>query len=299
MGRAHLMILLACPVLVAAGVASAQEGGDEAWLAGEEGGAGEEAPAEEGGTAQPGGEDEGWLEGKEVKEVEAPVEDTTYTLREQPGKWYYAIGGRFHYMVIPGSVIEWFPVEMSPTVQGYNVGIEAEFRRDGLSIVPFIQFGQAIGAGTFQEDKDPLTDVEWWKINLKLLMIGIEFFGSVKIRDWVQYYYGAGIAFFFRLGEEDMVRTEAYLDDGKWHACDGPAVTAPYPGGDPLYCEATGGNYDQNWEGWGANPFYIPYLTIVPLGFRFKPIPNLYVNFDAGIVLPMIPTLGIRAGYIF
>lgn len=290
-----LILAAAAALVVAAPVAAQSE--DEAWLAGEEGeeAAGEEAEPEAG-EAEPASQDDAWLAGKEVQEVEAPEEDVTYTLKEQPKKWYYGIGGRVRYVVIPGSEIEWFPVEKAPTVQGYTAGLEAVFRRDGLSIVPHISFGQVMGKGPFQEDGDPIEDVEWWKINLKLLMIGVEFYGSVTIRDWVYYYYGAGIAFFFRLGDDDMVRNEAYRDDSGWHPCNGP--------GDPVlsnpgFCEVSGGHYDQNWGGWGADPFYIPYINIVPLGFRFKPIPNLYVTFDAGLVLPVVPTFGVRAGYLF
>jgi hypothetical protein len=300
----YRLVALACAALVAAPAAvMAQSDEDEAWLAGQEGAAGPasgEAVEAEAGEGGEGSADDAWLEGKEVKEVEAPVEDTTYTLREERDRWYFGIGGRFRYLAVPGGEIEWFPVEMAPTVQGYQIGIEGVFRHDGLSIVPFIQFGNVIGKGPFQEDGDPIQDVEWWDINLKLLMIGVEFFGSVTIRDWVYYYYGAGISFMFRLGDNDMVRDEAYRDtvDNKWHPCDGPCVTGTCPGGDPGFCEVSGGHYDQNWEGWKADPFY-PYVAIIPLGFRFKPIPNLYANFEAGIALPLIPLIGIRTGYLF
>ncbi len=253
------VIAIVCAVLPAVpSLASAQDE-DDAWLAGEKEAAaggdaeGAEATAVEADASKPEGEDDAWLEGKEVKEVEAPVEDTTYTLKELPKKWYYGLGGRFHYLLIPAGVIELFPVEIAPTVQGYTVGIEGVFRRDGLSIVPHLSFGQVKGKGPFREDKDPLEDTEWWDNDLKLLIIGVEFYGSVKIRDWVQYYYGAGISFFFRLGDDDMVRTEAYKDpadpDSPWRPCNAP--------GDPVvsYCETSGGHYGVNWKGWKADPF--------------------------------------------
>lgn len=292
--------VLAC-VLVAPRSGAAQADEDEAWLAGEEGeeeGVPLEEGVAEGGEAEPAGEDDAWLEGKEVQEVEAPEEDTTYTLKELPKKWYFGIGGRTGYFAVPGGVIEWFPVELAPTAHGYQVGIEGVFRRDGLSIVPHLTFAQVIGEGPFQEDGDPDEDVEWWDINLKILMIGVDFYGSVRIKDWVYYYYGAGISAMFRLGKkprDDMIRNEAYREDG-WHPCDGPGP--PYPGGNAGYCESSGGHYDQNWKGWGADPFY-PYVHVIPLGFRFKPIPNLYANFQAGLILPMLPVLSIRAGYLF
>ena len=294
--------------LLAAPQAAMAQDEDDAWLAGDKEPAaeGEAAPAEgeavgaEASESKPVGEDDAWLEGKEVKEVEGPEEDTTYTLKELPKKWYYGLGGRMHYLLIPGAVIELFPVERAPTVQGYSAGIEAVFRRDGLSIVPHISFSQLKGKGAFQEDGDPDTDIEWWVNDLKLLIIGVEFYGSVKIKDWVQYYYGAGISFFFRLGDDDMVRTEAYRDpsSGKLKPCEGPGLPA-LPGLDPGFCETTGGHYGNNWKGWAADPFYIPYINVTPLGFRFKPIPNLYINVDASLVLPLLPRFGVRAGYLF
>jgi len=299
---------IVCAALLAAPQAALAQDEDDAWLAGDEG----EAAPQEGGAvgaaatdasaeeSKPEGVDEAWLEGKEVKEVEGPEEDTTYTLKELPKKWYYGLGARMHYLLIPGGVIELFPVERAPTVQGYSAGIEAVFRRDGLSIVPHISFGQLKGKGAFQEDGDPDTDIEWWVNDLKLLIIGVEFYGSVKIKDWVQYYYGAGISFFFRLGDDDMVRTEAYRDpsSGKLKPCEGPGLPA-LPGLDPQFCETTGGHYGNNWKGWAADPFYVPYINVTPLGFRFKPIPNLYINVDASLVLPLLPRFGMRVGYLF
>jgi hypothetical protein len=308
----HVLAIM-CAALLAAPQTAAAQDEDEAWLAGdkepeaapEEGAAeGAEATAVEADESKPEGEDDAWLEGKEVKEVEGPEEDTTYTLKELPKKWYYGLGARMHYLLIPSGVIELFPVEKAPTVMGYTAGIEAVFRRDGLSIVPHISFSQVKGSGPFQEDGDPDTDIEWWDNDLKLLIIGVEFYGSVKIKDWVQYYYGAGISFFFRLGDDDMVRTEGYIDpsSGKIKPCEGPGLP-DLPGLDCQFCEDSscggGGHYGNNWGGWAADPFYIPYINVTPLGFRFKPIPNLYINVDASLVLPLLPRFGVRMGYLF
>jgi hypothetical protein len=296
--------------MIVSGPAAAQSGGDEAWLAGEEQEqpAGEEEPAEgetageqdaavEGEPAPPEGEDTAWLAGKEVKEVEAPEEDTTYQLKEQPDKWYYGIGARFRYIPIPAGEQKWFGVKEAETVHGWGTGIEAIFRHKGLSIIPAVWFAQLARDDVVYRGKDDeWEDTEVWDIDLKMLMVSIEFLASYTIKDWLYLTYGGGFGGIFRLSkgtDKDLIRNEGYHEDGKWHTCDGPD---PLAGGNADFCEENG-HYDQNWSGWAADPFY-PYVDIV-VGLRFKPVPNFYVALDTGIVLPLLPLLGVRAGAMF
>lgn len=305
MNRAAVTTILATIiVLLAATSARAQSGEDSAWLSGDEGAATEEAEAQpapeegQGEEAPPEGEDAAWLEGKEVKEVEAPEEDTTYNLKEFPDKWYFGIGARFRYMPIPGGEQKWFGVQKAETVHGWGTGIEGIFRHKGLSIIPSIWFSQLKKDDMVYREKgdNDITATEIWDANLKMLVVSVEFLGSYAIKDWLYFTYGGGFGGMFRLSKgtnKDLIRNEAYQDaDGDWQTCNGP--------GDPVsgdFCELDGGHYDRNWEGWAAEPFY-PYVDIV-LGLRFKPVPNFYVAIDTGIVLPLVPLLGVRAGAMF
>ncbi len=303
MTRAAITVTLGLFTLAWAPLAGAQDE-DEAWLAGEgaEPAAAEAEPAEpaapEAEPAEPGQEDSAWLSGKEVKEVEAPEEDTTYNLKEFPDKWYYGIGARFRYMPIPGGEQKWFGVQKASTVHGWGTGIEAIFRHKGLSIIPAVWFAKFKEDDMVYREKgdDDITATEIWDANLSMLVVSVEFLGSYAIKDWLYLTYGGGFGGLFRLSKgtnKDLIRNEAYQDaEGNWQTCEGPGLP---PSGD--YCEIDGGHYKQNWDGWAAEPFY-PYVDII-VGLRFKPVPNFYVALDTGIVLPLVPLLGIRTGAMF
>ncbi len=322
------LVALAVPALADAPKGKgSDEDEDEAWLAGDEAGGDAAAPEEgeaqpaasgeeaqpaaaatpaggEGGEAQPAGsQDEAWLEGKEVKEVAPPVEDTTYTLKEDPAKWYYGIGARSYFLPVPGGEQEWFGLDKAGNVWGWMAGIEAVFKHKGTSYIPYVVFSQLSNGGgsAYREKGDDITETEIWSVDWKSVIVGIDFRGSYTIKDWAYFTYGAGIGFIFRTDPKrnSLVRTEAYRYTnpvtGKvsWEPCDGP--------GDPpsgAYCEMDGGHYHRNWEGWGADPFYAPFIDIM-LGFLFKPIPNLYISAEVGLVLPVLPAMGLRMGYLF
>jgi hypothetical protein len=233
---------------------------------------------------------------------------------EDPDKSYFFAGAAWRYVRMPSFVLEWF-LDAAPSIgtAGSFLG-EFGYRKGGFQVTGQVGWMKWDFAGPFQLAGDPEQDTEWLDAKFNFLMFTAAITWSTSFTDWFALEYGLEGGFAFLFG--DMIRNEAYKQDGSWHKCDTwapqsgfenplwPADVEPTPE-QVLYCDVPqfeggtipptndadeiGAHYNVKAEKGIANggiPHAVP--VIGPrLSLRFKPIHQLVIRVD--VPLPLAP----------
>lgn len=325
--RASALALSGCLGVALAGLLAPEalaqaEQGDEFSL--------DEEPTGGDAPAQPAAEEPALLGDEQaIQEEQQPAE--TYRKStdpyEDPGESYFFAGAAWRYVRMPSFMLEWF-LEAAPSVGSVGSFLgEVGWRKGGFQVTGQVGWMKWDFAGPFQMAKDPEQDTEWLDAKFNFLMFTAAITWSTSFTDWFALEYGLEGGFAFLFG--DMIRSEAYKQNGSWRECpawapqDGffnplwPADMPPSPEQE-LYCDVPqseggvipptndadeiGAHYNVKAEKGIANggiPRAVPVLG-PRLSLRFKPIHQLVIRVD--VPLPLAPfgfVGGIAAHYGF
>ncbi|MBK6692073.1 MAG: hypothetical protein IPG50_07705 [Myxococcales bacterium] len=240
-----------------------------------------------------------------AKNVEPPAEEWDDTdVTEKPGKTYYFVGLRYRGTIVPKFILNMF-VDEGATFYSNTVGVEADIRKDGFSIIPALQY---VEYGTddilFKEKGKPDLSNNWSVVNsgLKGMYLTADLLWSTKVHKNWDFEYGAGFGLGVLFG--NLQNNWVYLDpngplsreDGvRYSKCpsefqnDLPARTGQATCSKPAHSnanEAKVGNYEEKfWTGGGSVPNVFIHLAIPQLGVRFKPRKDVQARFGLGFSL--------------
>lgn len=243
-----------------------------------------------------------------AKPVEPPSEawdDTDVT--EKPGKTYYFIGARYRGTIIPKFLENMF-VDEGKTIYSNTIGIEADIRKDGFSIIPalsFVEYGT--GDILFKEKSKPDNSNNWSVVNssLKAIYITADLLWSSKVHtNWdLEYGAGFGLGVLFGSLQNNWVRLDnngplERSDGVKYSRCTSESdqdLVANSPLGARNTCtrashsnstDAKLSGYDEKfWTGGGSVPNVFIHLAIPQFGVRWKPRKDVQARFGFGFSL--------------
>jgi hypothetical protein len=234
----------------------------------------------------------------------APATDT----KEDPGKKYYFVGGRYRLTVIPQFMVNLF-VNEGATFVSHSIGAELDMRKDNQSTIPWIAvqtfgFGDTIflqknGTGG---DGNP---GNWSVVNSSLngLFLGLDENWSVPMdsdHHWdFEFGFGVGIGFIFGTLHNNWVTPNANGplqahggsyppgSNGRFSQCqtmsDGPGCAL---GDHNNPSVAKVGNYSEpNWFGGGSIPVLFPHIAIPQFGIRWEPVKQFEMRLQTGFSL--------------
>jgi hypothetical protein len=226
------------------------------------------------------------------------VPPVTPPLTEDPNKAYYFIGARYRGTVVP-SFLEHLFVNDGGTIYTNTIGVEAERRKDGQSMIGWIAFTEyGFGNTLFFQKNEPDLPQNYSIVNsgLKGLYVGLDESWSVPIRNDLQFEYGFGIGLGVIFGslENDWVTPAqgnvaqpgaVQGSNGTYYVpcqaqSDGPSCTT----GDHQNASTAkvAGYVEKTWLNGGAVPVVFPHIAIPQLGLRYKPIPELEARLSLG-----------------
>lgn len=240
--------------------------------------------------------------------VEPPSEawdDTDVT--EKPGKTYYFIGARYRGTIVPKFLLNMF-VDEGGTFYSNTIGLEADVRKDGFSIIPalsYVEYGT--GDILFKEKGKEDVSNNWSVVNssLKAIYITADLLWSTKVHKNWDFEYGAGFGLGVLFGtlQNDWVYGDP---NGALHRSDGINYTrcpnettsdvANYGKtvvkntcARPAHSNANeakvGGYSEKFWSGGGSVPNVFLHLAIPQLGVRFKPRKDMQARLGLGFSL--------------
>jgi hypothetical protein len=300
-------LVVALPCLLAPVALAQTKQGDEFSLDEEPTGSAAPAPAEE--PARLGDE-------QALQEEQQPTETYRSALdpHEDPDKSYFFAGAAWRYIRMPSFALEWF-LDAAPSIgsAGSFLG-EFGYRKNGFQVTGQVGWMKWDFQGPFQMAGDPEIDTEWLNAKFDFLMFTAAVTWSTSFADWFALEYGLEGGFAFVFG--DMIRNEAYKQNGEWHKCDTwapqfgfnnplwPAGVTPTPE-EQRYCDvplpeggmipptndagSDGAHYNVKANKGIANggiPHAVPVLG-PRLSLRFKPIHQLVIRVD--VPLPLFP----------
>ncbi|NOY91701.1 MAG: hypothetical protein GXP55_10915 [Deltaproteobacteria bacterium] len=189
-------------------------------------------------------------------EAESPSAVDPTDPHEEDSKDYYFLGAFYRHSFIPSFMIDLFTQEAT-RARNPGFGLEFTMRKAGFSIITSLFYQRFAVDGPFLANGDPPAQVEFIESDLFTVMGGVDFMWSTPINDMFSFEYGMGVGLGVVGG--DLVRTEAYPDDGPgsvdgFSPCVGPGTgpgAAPNGGvqpGSPAsaggggYCDAPSGS---------------------------------------------------------
>jgi hypothetical protein len=224
------------------------------------------------------------------------VGPVTPPLTEDPTKPYYFVGVRYRGTVVP-SFLEHLFVNDGSTIYSNTLGLEAERRKDGQSMILWAAFTEYGFGNTlfFQKNEQDLPQ-NYSIVNsgLKGVYVGIDESWSVPIRNDMQFEYGFGLGLGVIFGnlENDWVTIANAGDPGAVKGSNGQYYVPCQAQSDGPSCTTAlhqnastakvGGYVEKNWLNGGAVPVVFPHIAIPQLGLRYKPIPELEARLSLG-----------------
>jgi hypothetical protein len=236
--------------------------------------------------AKPAGESAESVE--EAKEVVHKLED--------PNKPYYYVGVRYRGTVIP-AFLEHLFVNDGGTIYSNTIGLEAERRKDGNSMIGWIAFTEyGFGNTLFWQKGEPDSANEFSIVNssLKGLYLGLDESWTIPINPDLAFEYGFGIGLGVIFGSllNDWVNQSAQGNPGAVKGSDGNYYVPCQAQSDGPSCLTTAhqnasvakvGNYvEPNWLNGGPVPVIFPHISIPQLALRYKPIPEFQARLSLG-----------------
>jgi hypothetical protein len=243
--------------------------------------------------------------------VQAPAQDATMTnakdgakddydssdVSEDPSKRYVFLGARYRGTIFPSFLLAPFVRE----VRGFyfnTVGIEADIRKDGFSIIPALSYSE-FGSGDIlfaDKTRDLKFAGNWGMVNssLKGIYATVDFLWSVPIHKNLAFEYGLGAGVGFMFGDlvvnwvrDDPNGALTSSDGRRFSQCntatEGPGCAVK---DHENATTARVGRYSESsWFSGGAKPSILPHFSIPQIGVRFKPIKQLEARFGLGFSL--------------
>lgn len=148
---------------------------------------------------------------------------------------YIFLGALARAMVVPTFIQNLFVAGGETPVNGIG-GLYFNYRKNGFNVQLEVYYQSMYVDGFYRGTNDPLTETEFVRSRLAVVLGVIGFGWAFDITDWLAFELGFGLGFGGVIG--DLWRQEAYPSGGGWRACDGPADP-----NNPTYCEST-----PNWE---------------------------------------------------
>jgi hypothetical protein len=253
-------------------------------------------------------------------EGESPVAQDSTDPHEVASQDYFFLGAFYRHSFIPTFMIDLFTQEAT-RARNPGFGFEFTMRKAGFSIITSLYYQRFAVDGPFLANGDPPAQVEFIESDLWTVMGGADFLWSTPINDMFSFEYGIGVGLGVVGG--DMVRTEAYPDDGRgsvggFSPCVGPGVVqpgSPASAGGGGYCDAPaapshtteytdrdGGQHTvptnidgergaqyhvkaRRWTNGGSVPNVWFRLSLPHIAVRFKPIRQFQMRVDGGFDL--------------
>lgn len=241
--------------------------------------------------------------------AEPPREEWKATdVEELPNRWYIFLGARYRGVVVPKFLLNAF-VDEGATIMSHTVGLEAEFRKDGFSLIPALTYTEYGTDDLIFKQKnvpDIVGNYSYVNSSLKSINATLDVLWSTRVGKGFAFEYGLAVGIGTVFG--DLVTNWVRFDDnGPYRAPDsgrrfGPCQTVDAPG---TGCNAAdhqnsavdkvGGYTEPSWVNGGSKPNFFPYLTPV-IGFRYKPVKQFQARLGLGFGLTG-PWFGISGDY--
>jgi len=203
---------------------------------------------------------------------------------EDPQEGYYFAGLFYRHIFVPEFLLNLF-LDESTGASNPAFGGEVTYRKDGFDIIGSIWYSSYAVDGAFRASGDPDGDTEIINSELGVLFVSASFLWSTPFNDIFALEYGVGLGLGVVLG--DLVRTEAYPEDGGYAACTsvGNPVGGAYCDGPSVGDGEDGGHYGveaRKWSDGGDVPNVIPWLAVPQIALRIKPIKQLMMRIEGG-----------------
>jgi len=245
-------------------------------------------------------------EGK--KEMPSLADEDANDVYESPSKTYYFIGLRYTHTVIPKFMINLF-VNEGATVHSNSIGISADIRKDGFSLIPTLAYTEY---GTdnllFWQKNQPDIPQNYSLVNssLKAIYLQADLLWSTKVAKQWDIEYGGGVGMGVIFG--DLMTNWVHQDDanGQLQASNGHKYAPCATTRDGIGCSPAdhqnasvakvGGYTEPSWVNGGSKPNIFPHIALPEIGLRIKPIKQ----FEARVMLGFSITgffFGINGAY--
>lgn len=216
---------------------------------------------------------------------------------EQEQRTYIYAGVRYRGVFMPKFMFN-AVVNEGASLYSNQIGIEAEIRSRGISIVPSLSF-QEWGMGDtlwLEKGKPDSVAANWSVVNSKLKAINatVDVLWSTKLKPNLDFEYGGGVGLGVAFGSLGVNWT--YFDEpGAFRTSDGRGMSAcKTESGSAGGCtrrehsfaeEAKVGGYqEKSWFNGGAKPNFIPWIT-PQVGLRYRPSPEVVTRLGVGVGL--------------
>lgn len=234
--------------------------------------------------------------GTPPKNVENPNDP-----RELPDTWYIFFGARYRGNILPQFILN-LAVNEGTTVYSNSVGIEAEFRKNGFSIVPALTFTEFGMDDTLFLEKGKADGLAGnWSLvgsGLKGIYGSADFLWSKKINKMLDFEFGFGVGIGTTFGNlkvnwvyEDPNGSIVSSGGRRFSECktdvgSGAGSGAGCTPRDHSFAKVSKVNgYDEpSWFNGGSKPSFLPLLT-VPVGLRIKPVSQFAGRVQVGLSL--------------
>jgi hypothetical protein len=213
---------------------------------------------------------------------------------EDPTKRYYFIGLRYRGDIVPQFMINMF-VDGGQTLYSNSIGIEADLRHDGFSLIPALTYSD-YGTGDMlflQKGKDAADPGNWSLVNsgLKAIYASADLLWSVRIANHWEFEYGAefGLGVLFGTLEDNWVTPTngTQVSASNYTACQ--TITQGIGCSPANHQNATtnkvGGYQEPSWVNGGSKPNIFPLINFPQVGLRYKPIKQMEARFGLGFSL--------------
>ena len=217
---------------------------------------------------------------------------------EDAAKKYYFVGMRYRGNVIP-KFIENIFVGEGATVYSNSIGLEADIRKDGFSLIPALTYSEyGTGDILFHQQKadnasNPAGNYSFINSGLKGVYASVDLLWSTPIAKDVDFEYGFGVGVGVIFG--DLVSNWVTPSpNGQFVASDGTHF-APCVQTGPSGCNRVdhnnatedhiGNHVEKSWAGGGSVPNIFPWISVPQLGLRFKPIKQMEARLGIGFAL--------------
>ena len=203
---------------------------------------------------------------------------------EDPERAYFFLGIAYWHTFTPSFILDIFTDEATKA-NNPALALQFTYRKDALDIVTSVYYQSFAVNGPFRGPGDDVTETEIIDSSLKMLAVSVDILWSTEITDWLAFEYGIGLGVGGVFG--NLVRTEAYPDDGGWARCDGEGSPGALTTGNPAYCDppGTGGQFrmkEPRWTHGGSTPNVWFRASIPHLALRIKPIKQVMIRLDGG-----------------
>jgi hypothetical protein len=228
----------------------------------------------------------------------APPPPPTQDAREDnPNESYIYIGARYRGTLMPAFVLDAF-LRNTQSLYFNSIGIEADFRRNGFSIIPNLTYSD-YGTGNilFADKSRDLAFAGNWgvaKSEMKAIYAGVDLLWSFGLAKTLEAEVGFGVGFGAVIG--DLYVNWVYdSPTGALVSQDGRTFAACQTVNDGSGCaiadheNATvakvGGYKEPSWFQGGAKPPVLPFVAAPQLGLRWKPHRDVETRLGFGFSL--------------